>query len=122
MRATTLLLATLLFAPLPHMPPSDDRPFWSDRPGAAGFEHRIDGRLAEARAIRERLLAVRGRRTIANTLTLYDQLRRQLEGADNQATLVAAVHPDSGLRATAEAAGQRLSAPRTGISLYPPIH
>jgi thimet oligopeptidase len=63
------------------------------------------------------LLAVRGRRTIANTLTLYDQLRRQLEGADNQATLVAAVHPDSGLRATAEAAGQRVSALGTEISL-----
>ena len=117
MQASTLVLAALLFVPGPSTPPSDDGPFWSDRPTAAAFEHRIDGRLAEARAIRERLLAVRGRRTIANTLTLYDQLRRQLEGADNQATLVAAVHPDSGLRATAEAAGQRVSALGTEISL-----
>ena len=70
MQASTLFLAALLFVPDPSTPPSDDRPFWSDRPTAAAFEHRIDGRLAEARAIRERLLAVRGRRTIANTLTL----------------------------------------------------
>jgi len=117
MPASTLVLAALLFAPLPHMPPSDDRPFWSDRPTGAAFEHRIDGRIAEARAIRERLLGVRGRRTIANTLTLYDQLQRQLEGAGNQATLVAAVHPDSRLRATAEAAAQRVSALGTEISL-----
>ena len=117
MQASTLFLAALLFAPRPYTPPSDDRPFWSDRPTAAAFEHRIDQRLVEARAIRERLLAVRGRRTIANTLTLYDQLRRQLEGADNQTTLVAAVHPDSGLRATAEAAAQRVSALGTEISL-----
>ncbi len=117
MPASTLVLAALLFAPPLYTPPSDDRPFWSDRPTAAAFEHRIDRRLAEARAIRGRLLAVRGRRTIANTLTLYDQLRRQLEGADNQTSLVVAVHPDSGLRATAEAAAQRVSALGTEISL-----
>ncbi|MEP6686725.1 MAG: M3 family metallopeptidase [Gemmatimonadales bacterium] len=117
MQAPTLILAALLFAPPWLAPPSDDRPFWADRPTASAFEHRIDARLAEARAIRGRLLAVRGRRTIANTLTLYDQLRRQLQGADNQSGLVAAVHPDSGVRATAEAAAQQVAALGTEIGL-----
>ena len=121
MQASILILAALLVGPpappSPSDPPSDEGPFWADRPTASAFERRIDARLTEARAIRDRLLAVRGRRTIANTLTLYDQLRRQLEGADNQTGLIAAVHPDSGVRATAEAAAQRVAALGTEITL-----
>ena len=117
MHSPTVILAALLVLP-PVLPsPSDDRPFWADRPTASAFDRRIDGRLAHARAIRDRLLAVRGQRTVANTLTLFDQLRRQLEGADNQSGLVAAVHPDSALRATAEAAAQRVAALNTEIAL-----
>ncbi|HET9038617.1 MAG TPA: M3 family metallopeptidase [Gemmatimonadales bacterium] len=117
MPAATLLLTALLLAPPAARRPSDDRPFWSDRPTASAFTRRIDQRLTEARAIRGRLLTVRGRRTIANTLTLYDQLRRDLEGADNQTSLIAAVHPDSAVRAAAEAAAQRVAALATEVSL-----
>jgi thimet oligopeptidase len=117
MRPPTVILAALLVLPPVQPSPPEDRPFWSDRPTASAFSRRIDGRLAQARVIRDRLLAVRGRHTVANTLTLFDQLRRQLEGADNQSGLVAAVHPDSALRATAEAAAQRVAALNTEIAL-----
>lgn len=117
MHRPTLIIAALLVLPPARPSPTDDRPFWADHPTASAFDRRIDGRLAQARVIRDRLLAVRGRRTVANTLTLFDQLRRQLEGADNQSGLVAAVHPDSALRATAETAAQRVAALTTEIAL-----
>ncbi len=117
MPVPSLLVAALLIAPPHQTAPADDRPFWADQPTATAFGRRIDGRLAEARVLRDRLIAVRGRRTIANTLTVYDWIRRQLEGAENQTGLVAAVHPDSAVRATAEAAAQRVAALGTEIAL-----
>ena len=117
MPASLLLVSALLFSPPSAVHHRDDRPFWSGRPTPAEFDRRIETRLARARQIRDRLLAVRGSRTVANTLALYDRIQRELEGAANQAQLIGAVHPDSGMRVTAEAGGQRADALATEISL-----
>ena len=112
-----LLASALLLGPPDSLPSRDDRPFWSGHPSVAEFDRRIERRLVRARGTRDRLLAVHGPRTVANTLTLYDLLQRDLQGAGNEAQLIAAVHPDSAMRAEAEVAGQRVAALATEISL-----
>jgi thimet oligopeptidase len=93
------------------------RPFWSGHPTPASFAESVDLRLSRARQLRDRLLAVSGRRTVANTLEPYDSIQRDLDGAVNEAQLIAAVHPDSVMRATAEAAATRVTAVSSAIAL-----
>ena len=94
-----------------------DVPFWSGRPDATAFEKVQDGRLARARATLEKLLAVKNRRTIENTLRPYDDVLLELDAAASQAGLMENVHPDSVLRAAAERATQKAEAFSTGLSL-----
>ncbi|MGH7497594.1 MAG: hypothetical protein ACREL3_01950, partial [Gemmatimonadales bacterium] len=92
-------------------------PFWAGHPTADAFSKVVDLRLAHARKTRDRLVAAAAPRTIANTLVLYDDIQRDIDGASNEAHLIAAVHPDSAMRATAEAAEGRASKLGTEISL-----
>ncbi len=93
------------------------RPFWSGHPTPASFSESVDRRLSRVQQLRDRLLAVSGERTVANTLEPYDALQRDLDGAANEAQLIAAVHPDSVMRAAAEAAASRASALSSTIAL-----
>ena len=52
----------------PKVPARDDVPFWTGMPSSATFAKRQDERLAKARAAIEKMVAVKGARTIANTL------------------------------------------------------
>ena len=92
-------------------------PFWSARPNAAEFERALDARLAQARQALNRLLAVRGRRTVENTLAVYDEIQRHFEAAAYQSGLMENVHPDEALRQRAEALTQRANAFGTELSL-----
>lgn len=94
-----------------------DAPFWTGKPNAAAFSKIEDERLAKARAAIERLAAVKGTRTIENTLAQYDEAILLLDAAAAQAQLIENVHPDSTLRASAEEATQKASALATEISL-----
>src|SRR3989442_15937492 len=98
-----------------HIP--ERRPFWTGHPTPVSFAESVDLRLSRVRQLRDRLLAVSGGRTIANTLEPYDNMQRDLDGASNEAQLIAAVHPDSVMRATAEAAESRASALSSAIAL-----
>ena len=96
---------------------SEDAPFWTGKPDAAAFERAMDERIARAQAILNRLLAAKGKRTIANTLTLYDEILQQLDGAGNQANLMEVVHPDKSLREAAAKITQKVSSFGTSLSL-----
>ncbi len=96
---------------------SDDIPFWTGKPDAAAFEKTMDDRLAKAQASLDRLLAVKGTRTIANTLTLYDEILIHLDTAGAQANLMAVVHPDKALRESADKVTQKVSSFGTALSL-----
>jgi len=98
-------------------PARSDAPFWTGTPSAATFSKLESDRLAKARAAIARLRAVKGPRTIANTLALYDEAQIQLDGASSQAQLMEEVHPDSSMRAIAEEQLQKASALGTEISL-----
>jgi len=98
-------------------PASDDVPFWTGNPDAATFAKRQEDRLVKAKAAIEKLAAVKGARTIANTLMPYDEAQIQLDAAAAQTSLMENVHPDSTLRAMAEEEDQKVSALATEISL-----
>src|SRR5205814_10447879 len=87
-----------------HPAASSDAPFWTGHPDAAAFGRIQDQRLARARAAIARLVAVKGRRTTANTLRPYDDALLQLDAVLSQASLMSEVHPDSNLRMAAERA------------------
>ena len=111
-----LALAATLAAPI-DPPDIDNQPFWAGHPDGATFERSIEARLERARGLLGRLAAVTGRRTIANTLVPYDNLMRELDRAGSEAGLIQSVHPDSGLRETADRSQQRVSAFATDLSL-----
>ena len=92
-------------------------PFWTGKPNAAGFAKIEAARLADTRKAVQLLLAVKGERTIANTLVPYDEVQRLLDAAASQAGLMQEVHPDSTMRAVAEEQSQKVSALGTEISL-----
>ena len=94
-----------------------DDPFWEDVPDAARFEARIDQRLVAARAALDRLIAIKGDRTIANTLCPYDELLRHLDAALFQTDLILNVHPEEAFRAIAEKSHQRAAAFANALSL-----
>jgi thimet oligopeptidase len=115
-----LLLATAVPAGAATTPVStvaDPIHHWTVTRDPAGLDRAVDGRIAEAKAAVERMLKVRGKRTIANTLQPFDDAVMALGIAGSQAGLAAQVSPDSAIRATAEAAGRRIDAYDTELSL-----
>ena len=113
---SVLLLAASLQAQTPDTS-ARRRPFWSGHPTPESFAAGVDNRLARARRTRDRLVAATGKRTVGNTLVLYDAIQRDIDGSVNEAHLIAAVHPDSVTRTAAEAAEGRASELSTEISL-----
>jgi thimet oligopeptidase len=105
-------LADHLNHPLPA-----DLPFWEDQPGTAQFAARMDAHLAAAQQALEGLLAVKGTRTVANTLRAYDDLLLHLDSALYQTDLIQNVHPDEAFRAVAEAGNQKAAAFANALSL-----
>lgn len=73
--------------------------------------------LKDAESHLNQLLAVKGKRTVENTLTIYDQLQNDLELAGNQLGLIQNVHPDSAFRAVSEKLSQDVSDFATKLSL-----
>jgi len=73
--------------------------------------------LAWAKAWRDRILEVEGPRTIENTLVPYNEMMMRLEASLSENSLLANVHPDAGVRATAEAAEQEARKFQTELEL-----
>ncbi len=111
-----LALAATLAAPI-DPPDTDNQPFWTGHPDATAFERAVERRLVRARGTLDRLVAVTGRHTVANTLVPYDNLMRELDRAASEAGLIQKVHPDSALRQAADRSDQRVSAFATELSL-----
>ena len=95
----------------------DNAPFWTGKPNAAQFKERQEKRLGAAKSVMDKLVAVKGKRTIDNTLVPFDEINRQLDMAGSQSGLIEEVSPDSATRATAEAVSQDISKFSTDLSL-----
>jgi thimet oligopeptidase len=96
---------------------ADNAPFWSGKPTAEQFKARQEKRLAMAKNALDKMLAVKGTHTIANTLAPFDEISRQLDMTGSQSGLMEEVSPDSLTRATAEAMSQAISSFVTDLSL-----
>ncbi|HEY0377728.1 MAG TPA: M3 family metallopeptidase [Pyrinomonadaceae bacterium] len=96
---------------------ADDAPFWTGKPDAATFTKLQDERLTQAQEAIHRMLAVKGKRTVENTLKPYDEALIYLNAAGSQAGLIQEVHPEAAVRAAAEKASQKTQALATDLSL-----
>lgn len=73
--------------------------------------------IAGAEADLAKLLSVKGTRTVANTLVLYNQMSMKLDEAAGWAGLFEEVHPDDSVRETASLTIQVISSFGTDLSL-----
>jgi len=117
--ALCLTLASLASA---QEPPKSQPSIWRAKPDVAAFEKMENDRLAAAQRDIDQLVSVTGPRTIANTLALYDEALAQLDAADNFATLMEKVNPDSAFRDRATAMDTKVSDAATALSLNPDVY
>ena len=77
------LCVSLLLVPAAHsqIMPNTQPPVWSAQPDVASFEKAENEHLVLAHSAIDKLVGIRGPRTIDNTLTLYDEVIRQLNTA-----------------------------------------
>jgi len=114
-RAIAILLLVTAAAgqrPLDHQPA-----VWRSKPDVPSFEKMENERLATAQRAIDRIVAVRGTRTIENTLAPYDEAIRQMNAALNLSILMQQVHPDVAFRDHATAMTTKVSGARTALSL-----
>ena len=122
-RAAALAAAfSTLVSLAPAAAQTPDAPFWTGQPDSAAFAARTADRLAAARRSWERLLAVKGRRTVGNTLVPYDEILGQTDVAGREAGLIREVHPELRVRQAAEQASEQVSAFLTELTLSRPIY
>jgi thimet oligopeptidase len=97
--------------------PQLQAPLWSSKPDVAAFEKIENDHLAAAQRAIENLVAVKGPRTIENTVALFDEAIRQINSANYFATLMQQVHPDATFRDRATEMTRKASAAQTALSL-----
>jgi thimet oligopeptidase len=92
-------------------------PLWAAKPDAKAFETIENGRITAAQRSIDTIVAVKGPRTIENTLVPYDDATRELDSAAYFAGLMEEVHRDAAFRDTATAMTRKVAAVQTDLSL-----
>jgi len=91
----------------PYLPkPGVAPPFFSGRPAIKTYRSNAEGELKLAQAAIDRMLAVKGPRTMQNTVLVYNEAMTHGENVAYQSHLLEAVHPDSTFRADCEKISQ----------------
>ena len=114
-----LLLASALPAVAQNV---SSAPFAEGLTDPDAFRKVVDARLTRARRLLDEMLAVKGPRDVANTLAPYDELSGELFAAANQASVMAALHPDDAMRRTGEELNRRVSAFAAEIPLRADVY
>src|SRR2546425_2687412 len=96
---------------------SDSAPFFAGIGDADSLKATMDRRFAEAQQKLDRLVAVKGPRTVENTLRLYDDLKIDVDSVLGPSGIIAQAHPDERMRQTADAAAERARAMGTDLVL-----
>jgi thimet oligopeptidase len=122
MRINLNCLYGLLFISITTMAGADDllktqRPIWSSQPDAAAFDKMENARLDLAQKAIDRIVAVKGPKTVDNTLANYDEAQARISSAFYFASLMEAVHPEAEFRDRATAMIRKASAAQTALSL-----
>src|SRR6266446_4585534 len=97
--------------------PSSQPTVWATKPDAAAFERIVNDRLTEGQKSIDQIVAVKGPRTIENTLVPYDEAIRQVNIGNYLANMMFQVHPDAAFRDKASAITQKATAVLTALSL-----
>src|SRR5262249_23787098 len=92
-----------------------------DRLTPAIVSQLVDSSIVSAARYRDSLLAVRGRRTVQNTLRLYDEISIRFNTAQI-VHFLSRMHPDSAVRAAAAEGVRRRDAFSTSLDLDPRIY
>jgi thimet oligopeptidase len=92
-------------------------PIWSTRPDVTAFDKIENAKLDAAQRSIDKIVAVKGPRTIDNTLSNYDEALRQINAALYFSSLMEAVHPEAAFRDRATAMTRKVSALQTALSL-----
>src|SRR6202140_5591208 len=92
-------------------------PIWSTKPDVGAFEKIENQRLDAAQGSIDKIVAVKGPRTIDNTLANYDDAVWHIDAAMYFSSLMQAVHPDAAFRDRATAMTRKVSAAQTALSL-----
>jgi thimet oligopeptidase len=92
-------------------------PIWSTKPDVNAFEKMENDRLDAAQRSIGKIVAVKGPKTIGNTLSNYDEALGQISAALYFSSLMEAVHPDAAFRDRATAMTRKVSVVQTALSL-----
>ncbi len=114
-----LSLAAVIPTPLANSKPSDPLHAWTD---PANLNQWVNQHLEAQQQAIEQLLAVKGTRTVANTLAPYDQANAALTVAGQEAYLMYAVAPEKAVRETANQLVQKVSEAGVALSLNQPVY
>jgi thimet oligopeptidase len=85
--------------------PFNGSPFYLKQQDVPSFKQLQSERLAKIQNLVDQIAAVKGQRTIENTLELYDEAFILVDSVANESSLLSAVHPDAAMR---EAASEML--------------
>jgi thimet oligopeptidase len=96
--------------------------FFTGAPNLNQFRAAVEGELATAQSNLDALLAVRGRRTVANTLDRYNLVMTHGENAAYAAHLMESVNPDSTFRTKSEELTQKANKFLDDLSLNRPLY
>jgi len=95
---------------------------WVGNPDAAQARVWADAHLAAAQAQVDALLAVKGARTVENTLRPFDEAQREMDLAGSGASLLTNASPKKELRDVGDEVVQKVSAQATALSLNPDVY
>jgi thimet oligopeptidase len=98
-----------------------DSSFTAGVTDVASMQKAVDARLTRAQGLLNDLVAVRGQRTVANTLAPYDDLIEEIRTASGLAGIMAAVHPDEAMRKAGDDLERKADALESEISLRPDV-
>ncbi len=97
--------------------PKSQPPLWAAKPDVAAFEKLGAEHLADSQRLVERMLAVKGARTVGNTVRIFDAALEQINSVSYFAILMQQVHPDTKFRDSATEMTRKASAAATALSL-----
>ncbi len=117
-----LTLAVVLSASLLFAQTKTQSPIWVSKPDAAAFEKIENDHLAAAQKSLDQLLAVKGPRTVENSLTIYDNAVREFGSAAYLSGLMEHVHPDKAFRDKAAEMTRKVSAAVTAMALNQDVY
>ncbi len=102
--------------------PASQLRLWTGKETIPSFEALEGDHLKLAQAAIEEVLAVKGKRTVENTLAPFDRAYDELQEAEEFANLVQNVHPDKAFRDDATAMVTKVSSRQSALALNPGLY